>query len=258
MEYLIVPNFYAPKSPHYIEKHGSDRIHAVSFNKCNFRCSFCGFSHLVQENSYFDYNLEQFEAKIKRFIELGPGFKFTGGEPTLNPELLLCMETVKKRGGCVLLDTNGSRVDTVRSAVENSLVDVLGISLKGVTPEEAVKTSGVNNATLCWDNVLDSIACGAERDAVDVIVTYVVTSKTDLKALETFTALFSGSSNVYLKINNFQRSKYTRDVDLAPYAIDSLREALQQLVQRNPQMRGKLIFVGSPMGISNSEGIEVF
>lgn len=257
MDFLMVPSFYAPKSPCYIEKYGSDKIHAVSYNRCNFRCSFCGFQELVRKNSYHHYSASYFKEKVLEFIKQGPGFKFTGGEPTLNPDLIPCLEIVKSAGGCVLLDTNGSNQDVVRKAVESSLVDVLGISLKGLSPQEAMNTSGISKAKLCWDNVMESICCGSQREGVDVIVTYVVTSKTDLAALDRFASLFDSMGNVYLKINNFQESEYTKHLGLTPFDSGELRTALRGMIKNRPHLCGKVIYIDGASGINDLSGIEV-
>ena len=135
MKYLIVPNFYAPKSPAYRGKFGSEKIHAVAYNQCNFRCAFCGFKKLKETNSYQDYSLEAFDQIVERLIPHGRGFKFTGGEPTLNPGLLDSLRCVKKHGGAVLVDTNASNYEMIKQACDEDLIDVLGISLKGLTPE---------------------------------------------------------------------------------------------------------------------------
>lgn len=172
MKYLIVPNFYAPKSPTYCEKFGSEKIHAVSYNQCNFKCAFCGFKKLKEENTYHDYSLEAFEQIVEKLIPYGLGFKFTGGEPTLNSGLLDSLRCVKKHGGAVLVDTNGSNYKMMRLACDENLIDVLGISLKGLNPEEAMKTSGINKRQLCWDNVLKTIHYVASSGKADVLVTY--------------------------------------------------------------------------------------
>ncbi|PWB02110.1 hypothetical protein C5O24_12675, partial [Paramuribaculum intestinale] len=62
----------------------------------------------------------------------GNAFKFTGGEPTLNPKLIDDMEVIRDLGGFIYLDTNGSRPDIVGKIIDRKLVDVLAVSLKGL------------------------------------------------------------------------------------------------------------------------------
>ena len=242
MKYLIVPNFYAPKSPAYRGKFGSEKIHAVAYNQCNFRCAFCGFKKLKETNSYQDYSLEAFDQIVERLIPHGRGFKFTGGEPTLNPGLLDSLRCVKKHGGAVLVDTNASNYEMIKQACDEDLIDVLGISLKGLTPEEAMSVSGVSKRQLCWDNVLKTIRYAADSANTDVLITYVVDRTTSLSDLDRFFELFRSERSIYFKVNNFQESEFTADTGLRPYAGDLLRKALQSAAARH---------------ISDSSGVEV-
>lgn len=257
MKYLIVPNFYAPKSPAYRGKFGSEKIHAVAYNQCNFRCAFCGFKKLKETNSYQDYSLEAFDQIVERLIPHGRGFKFTGGEPTLNPGLLDSLRCVKKHGGAVLVDTNASNYEMIKQACDEDLIDVLGISLKGLTPEEAMSVSGVSERQLCWDNVLKTIRYAADSANTDVLITYVVDRTTSLSDLDRFFELFRSERSIYFKVNNFQESEFTADTGLRPYAGDLLRKALQSAAARHSELRGRIIFVEGTKGISDSSGVEV-
>ena len=89
----------------------------------------------------------------------------------------------KKHGGAVLVDTNASNYEMIKQACDEDLIDVLGISLKGLTPEEAMSVSGVSKRQLCWDNVLKTIRYAADSSNTDVLIAYVVdrtTSRSDL------------------------------------------------------------------------------
>ena len=102
VKYLIVPNFYAPKSPAYRGKFGSEKIHAVAYNQCNFRCAFCGFKKLKETNSIRIILLKRLTKSLKGLSRTDGGFKFTGGEPTLNPGLLdslRCQKARRRRAG---------------------------------------------------------------------------------------------------------------------------------------------------------------
>ena len=257
MEYLIVPNFYAPKSPNYREKFGKEKIHAVSFNRCNFRCEFCGFQKLQKQNSYYDYSMDEFAYKVQSLIPYGLGFKFTGGEPTLNPGLVDSMRCVKAKGGAVLLDSNGSNYNMIKTACDENLIDVLGISLKGITPQNAMKVSAVNNRMLCWDNVIQTIYYAAEKKIIDVIITYVVDSRTNMQDLSDFIELFCDAPSVYFKINNFQKNQITLYTGLDPFPSDKLREWIKNMVDLHENIRGRMILVDGSEGIRNSSGIEV-
>ena len=73
-------------------------------------------------------------AELARFLESRKGkldgVVFSGGEPTLSPELPLCMKTAKELGFAVKLDTNGTSPDVIRVLHEQKILDSLGIDFK--------------------------------------------------------------------------------------------------------------------------------
>ena len=56
------------------------------------------------------------------------------------------------------MDTNGSFPMLIEKLIQTNLVDLFGISLKGLSAAEAVKRSGTRNEESCWGNVLKSIS----------------------------------------------------------------------------------------------------
>lgn len=123
-------------------------------------------------------------------LQTGHHFKFTGGEPTLNPYLKRDLQIVRDKGGIIYLDTNCSIADIIEDLLSKNLVDVLGISLKGLSKLEAQKKSRVSNATLCWDNVWKVIGVASSAKA-EVIVTYVVNQDFSFTTLKNFLAFWN-------------------------------------------------------------------
>jgi organic radical activating enzyme len=80
-------------------------------NVCNNDCSFCG-SH-IKDGSKRWLTIEKYKAYADKIIAACDGYpfwiQFTGGEPTLFPELSELMEYVKQQGAYVSLISNGSR-----------------------------------------------------------------------------------------------------------------------------------------------------
>ena len=58
------------------------------------------------------------------------GVVISGGEPTLQPDLLDLCRKIKGFGFPVKLDTNGSRPQVIQSLVERELVDYIAMDLK--------------------------------------------------------------------------------------------------------------------------------
>lgn len=115
---------------------------------CNFRCPFCHNGELVlypdsqpviSEEDFFDF----VEKRGKRL----EGVAITGGEPTLQPDLVEFIGKIKERGLGVKLDTNGTRPDIIKELMDKSLVDYFAIDIKASKENYPVAT-GINGLNL--------------------------------------------------------------------------------------------------------------
>lgn len=101
---------------------------------CNFRCPFCHNPELIDfpkeefptyrknEKLFFDF-LEKRKGKLD-------GVCVTGGEPTVQPDLLGFLGKIKKMGFLVKLDTNGSRPEIVKEVIARKLADFFAMDIK--------------------------------------------------------------------------------------------------------------------------------
>ncbi|MBF0479387.1 MAG: anaerobic ribonucleoside-triphosphate reductase activating protein [Candidatus Omnitrophica bacterium] len=131
------------------------RVAAVIFVQgCNFRCPFCHNPELVNLASYSAVLHEQevLDFLSKRRGQLG-GVVITGGEPTLQPDLLPFSMKLKAMGYALKLDTNGGRPDVLRGMIEQNLVDYVAMDVKASFDQYPV-VSGVDGFT---DQVKQSI-----------------------------------------------------------------------------------------------------
>lgn len=249
--YLIVPNFYAPKCSRYIKDSNPKRIHAISYNFCNFRCEYCNFFQRRKDATYRDWSdPAAFSQKVDRLLQTGSQFKFTGGEPTLNPYLKRDLQIVREKGGIIYLDSNCSKVDIIEDLLTAGLVDVLGVSLKGLTESEAQKKSCVANAALCWDNVWRAIDA-ASKTPTEVIVTYVANQDFSYERLMEFAHLLAPYADVYMKINNYQADNGISLNGWEPFDDEELEHTVIQFVQRNPIWYGRVILIRNSQSITN-------
>lgn len=111
---------------------------------CSFQCPFCHNPELVlgSQLSVRSNNLEKdfFEFLEKRKERL-EGVCITGGEPTIQKDLLDFIKKIKKIGYSVKLDTNGSRPDILRKIIKERLVDFIVMDIKD-QPKKYKKTTG--------------------------------------------------------------------------------------------------------------------
>ena len=100
---------------------------------CNFFCPYChnpdlvagpqkGAGSLLDQDMIFDF-LE----KRKGLLE---GVVITGGEPTLQKDLISFCSTIKQLGYKVKLDSNGSRPRVLEMLLKENLVDFISMDIK--------------------------------------------------------------------------------------------------------------------------------
>lgn len=234
---LIRPNFFVPNIADRF--HNNRRVHSLAFGKCNYRCEFCSFGDWPVEK-YPEYTLESFEQTIWKLLRTSRNFKFTGGEPTLNPYLQPLLRIVKMYGGSVFLDTNGSNPRMIQMLLKEGLIDILGLSLKGLSPEEAAQTANITNTKLCWENVFQTLAMAHEA-GVDIVVTYVACDGYFTKEdFERLAKLLQPYPNITLKINNCyleERIDYRRK----GLPKDEIAMMVQEFVEAHEEYKGRTV-----------------
>lgn len=100
---------------------------------CNFRCPFCHNPELVfagknlgqgpiSEEVFFSF-LDQRKGKLD-------GVCITGGEPTIQLDILAFIRRIKDKGFFVKLDSNGTRPDVLKRALSEEIVDFIAMDIK--------------------------------------------------------------------------------------------------------------------------------
>lgn len=108
------------------------KISAVVFTQgCNFRCPFCHNPELVDPERFANRILEP---EILAFLEKRKGrldaVVITGGEPTLQSELIPFTIHLKAMGYLIKLDTNGALPDVLENMLGRRLIDYLAMDIK--------------------------------------------------------------------------------------------------------------------------------
>ena len=97
---------------------------------CNFRCPFCHNASLVVKNGIDAIPEEEiFDFLDKRRGRLS-GVCISGGEPTLQPDLIPFIRRIREMGYAIKLDTNGYRPDVVKELIDGGLVDYIAMDIK--------------------------------------------------------------------------------------------------------------------------------
>lgn len=113
---------------------------------CNFRCPYCHNYRLVLEEEIKNLSLipvdEVFRYLEKRKRKIN-AVEFTGGEPTLQSDILEIMNRIKQLGLAIKLDTNGTNPNILEKAIEEDLVDYIAMDIKAPL-ERYSELTGVN------------------------------------------------------------------------------------------------------------------
>lgn len=111
---------------------------------CSFRCPFCHNPELVlgsqaSVNSNLEKEFLDFLKKRQGKLE---GVCITGGEPTIQSDLVDFIRKIKKLGFLVKLDSNGTRPDVLKKLLDLKLLDFIAMDIKNQL-KNYDKTTGV-------------------------------------------------------------------------------------------------------------------
>ncbi|HQP23781.1 MAG TPA: anaerobic ribonucleoside-triphosphate reductase activating protein [Smithellaceae bacterium] len=108
------------------------KISAIIFTQgCNFRCPYCHNPQLVDPKLYrpclFSKDILDFLAHRRGKLD---AVTITGGEPTLQEDLIPLIQKIRKMGFAVKLDSNGSRPDVLAHLLKDKLLDFIALDIK--------------------------------------------------------------------------------------------------------------------------------
>ena len=174
-------------------QHVADVLYVGS---CNFRCPFCYNVDLVtRPDELPDLVTDQVLRDLQARAGFIDGVVVTGGEPTLQDDLLEFLSQLRAMGLGVKLDTNGSRPDALQACLERGLVDYVAVDLKS-SPARYSAAAGV---TVDLDSVrrsVDLLLCGK---VAHEFRTTVVPGLVELEDVQAIAAWIAGARAYYLQ-----------------------------------------------------------
>lgn len=169
------------------------KLSSVIFSSgCNFDCPYCHNPDLAKGNPYCATDLNtaticDFLRKRRGFLD---GVVVSGGEPTLQKDLMDLCNRIKELGYPVKLDTNGSCPQVLTDLIEKGLVDYIAVDLK---TDPALYSSFITRDCKP-DSVLSSIeivmASGIDYEFRTTCVKPIVTAR----VIENISQLIQGAA----------------------------------------------------------------
>ncbi|MBI9077993.1 MAG: anaerobic ribonucleoside-triphosphate reductase activating protein [Desulfatibacillum sp.] len=112
------------------------RVGCILFTAgCNFKCPYCHNPELLSFSTARVIKQRWILDFLKERMGFLDGVVITGGEPTLQKDLMDFMEIIRDMGFEVKLDTNGSRPHVLEQILDTGLVDYIAMDLK-TTPDQ--------------------------------------------------------------------------------------------------------------------------
>ncbi|NTW29890.1 MAG: anaerobic ribonucleoside-triphosphate reductase activating protein [Candidatus Moranbacteria bacterium] len=204
---------------------------------CNFRCPFCHNPELVEltpdvvasfkdgEKTFFDF-LENRKGKLD-------GVCITGGEPTVQKDIVLFIRKIKKMGFLVKLDSNGTKPEILEEVLRDGLVDYVAMDIKnGIGRYSETTRVAVNE-----ENIRKSIRLIMESGVSYEFRTTVVPGIHTEKDFDDIAKLIRGARAYYLQ--------EFRDMTILDPALRSLAEGkMVDLEKAAERMRKAVKTVG--------------
>jgi len=103
---------------------------------CNFRCKFCHNKYLLMKDAGKEYSIKELIALVKNNF-LVSSVSVTGGEPTLQTDLIEFCKDVKNLEKYMSMDTNGSNPNIIEKLIP--YIDRIAVDLKSPLKKERYK-----------------------------------------------------------------------------------------------------------------------
>lgn len=122
---------------------GSYAAAVVFTGGCNFRCPYCHNAGLAtcQVETLDNNEVMEYLKSRKKLLD---GVVVSGGEPTLNADLIDFLKELKAMGYKVKLDTNGTNPIMLKEIIDKNLVDYVAMDIKNSLNSYA-ETIGIQN-----------------------------------------------------------------------------------------------------------------
>jgi len=209
-----------------------DKLACIIFTQgCNFNCQYCQNSGLIgHENEYLIDEEEIFDYldKRKKVID---GLVVSGGEPTVQKDLIRFIKRVKDHGFLVKLDTNGSNPKVLKELIDNNLVDYIAMDIKNVFAlyKEVTFTNPVVK------NLEESIKLISNSNIDHEFRTTIIKNIHDIDKILKICSYVDNNQKMFLQ--NFEQSENVKDKSLESFNKEELIDIQKKVRERFPNVK---------------------
>jgi len=196
---------------------------------CNFKCPYCHNPELV-EPRLFQRCIPA--AEILKYLSTRKGkldaVTITGGEPTIQKDLLPFIQQIKKMGFAVKLDTNGSLPLVIDALLEEDSLDFIAMDVKGPLD----RYDDIARVSVDGQKIKESIKCILKAGIPHEFRTTVAPALLSEKDILKIAALISGASRYALQKFNSVKTLHKEFLQERSFAGEELVKIKKRLENR--------------------------
>lgn len=136
---------------------------------CNYNCFYCHNRTLI-DGTHEVLSPESVDAFLKKRVDMLEGVVISGGEPTLQQDLLSYSERIKSLGFKLKLDTNGASPETVETLLKAGVVDYFAVDYKAPSARYAEICGGGADAGAVLETINLILGSGAKFEVRTTVV----------------------------------------------------------------------------------------
>lgn len=201
-----------------------DKTACIIFTQgCNFNCSYCHNSELIvcKEGTITEDYIFDYLDKRKNIID---GVVISGGEPTIQKDLINFIKIIKEKGFFVKLDTNGTNPKVLKELLDNHLLDYVAMDIKTTFDEYKEVTKCKVNINSIKRSIEIIMKGNIDYEFRTTIIKGVHDISKILKICEIFPKKYY--------IQNFRLSENVVDKNLESFSVEELAEIRKILEER--------------------------
>lgn len=198
---------------------------------CNYDCFYCHNRSLI-DGSYELLDPQYIENFLAKRVGLLDGVVITGGEPTLQPDLIFYAKRMKKLGYKVKLDTNGSNPKLIEKLLNTKIIDYYAVDYKA--PSKKYDEIGCSSPDSVLQTINLLIAAGIEFEVRTTVFPQLRTEDLITMAQE-LPKLPRYVLNPYNKPDKYLQTDQVK-VEQTPYTLAQIKAFAESMKKYQPNI----------------------